>query len=105
MRPHCISSNGYERPVISINRMIPGPAIQVCQGDIIDATVFNHLRNGESTSIHWHGQIQNGSNHMDGVGMITQCPILPHTSFQYRYFVTFTTILGNYSSKRLVIIK
>ena len=73
--------------------MIPGPAIQVCQGDIIDATVFNHLRNGESTSIHWHGQIQNGSNHMDGVGMITQCPILPHTSFQYRYFVTFTTRL------------
>jgi hypothetical protein len=47
MRPHCISSNGYERPVISINRMIPAPAIQVCQGDIIDATVFNHLRNGE----------------------------------------------------------
>lgn len=84
-RKHCITADGVERVVMSVNRMIPGPLIQVCQNDIINVVVHNNLRMGESTSIHWHGQLQNGSPYMDGVAMITQCPIHPHTSFQYQF--------------------
>ncbi len=43
-RPHCITANGVERPLISINRMLPGPLIQVCQNDIINVVVTNNLR-------------------------------------------------------------
>lgn len=59
-RPHCITGNGVERAVISINRMIPGPMIQVCQHDTVNVVVNNNLRMGESTTIHWHGILQNG---------------------------------------------
>ena len=92
-RPHCITGNGVERAVISVNRMIPGPSIQVCQHDTINVVVNNNLRMGESTTIHWHGILQNGSPYMDGAGMITQCAIHPHSSFEYRlkYFIYILT--------------
>lgn len=84
-RAHCIPANGVERAVIVINRMLPGPSIQVCENDEIVVNVFNNLRLSESTSIHWHGMLQKGTPFMDGVAMITQCPISPHTKFQYVY--------------------
>ena len=68
---------------MTVNRMIPGPAIQVCQNDKIVVNVYNGLRMSESISIHWHGILQKGSPYMDGVSMITQCPINAHTTFQY----------------------
>jgi len=43
-RPDCITANGVERALISVNRMLPGPAIQVCQNDIINVVVTNNLR-------------------------------------------------------------
>ena len=57
---------------------------QVCEGDEVVVDVHNELNNGEGTSIHWHGVLQHGSQHMDGVAMVTQCPIPAKTSFQYR---------------------
>jgi len=53
-RHHCIAADGVERGVVVINRQLPGPSIQVCEGDEIVVDVKNHLP-GESTSIHWHG--------------------------------------------------
>ncbi|XP_033095612.1 laccase-4-like, partial [Anneissia japonica] len=38
-----------------------------------------------STSIHWHGQYQYGTNWMDGVGMVTQCPIKNGPLFVYEF--------------------
>ena len=64
--------------------MLPGPTIEICQGDVVDVTVFNNLHLAEGTSIHWHGITQKNQVAMDGVAMITQCPIFPHTSFQYK---------------------
>ena len=64
--------------------MLPGPSIQVCEGDEIIVNVQNELY-GEPTSIHWHGITQKGTPSMDGVSMLTQSPILPQTSFQYRF--------------------
>ena len=39
----------------------------------------------ETTSIHWHGIHMKGSQYMDGVAMLTQCPINPNSLFTYRY--------------------
>lgn len=46
--------------MLVVNRMMPGPAIEVCRGDTIVADIENALM-GDSTSIHWHGLHQRGS--------------------------------------------
>ncbi|KAH8334541.1 hypothetical protein KR059_011251, partial [Drosophila kikkawai] len=83
-RPHCIMGDGLERSITVVNRMMPGPSIEVCEGDQIVVDVKNHLL-GESTSIHWHGLHQKKTPYMDGVPHITQCPITPHASFRYSF--------------------
>lgn len=40
---------------------------------------------GESTTIHWHGQLQLGTPYMDGVPNVNQCPILAGNIFRYRF--------------------
>ncbi|XP_030837936.1 laccase-4-like [Strongylocentrotus purpuratus] len=85
LRPHCIALNGVQRPVLAINRQIPGPSIQVCQGDRIRVTVRNALDNSEGLTIHWHGQHQRTSPHMDGTSMITQCHIPRPQTFTYDF--------------------
>ncbi|XP_072166693.1 uncharacterized protein [Diadema setosum] len=82
-RPHCIPLNGVRRPIITVNRMFPGPAIEVCKGDTIEVKVYNHMVNGEGVSIHWHGFPQKNTPYMDGVAMVTQCPIPESASFTY----------------------
>ena len=79
---NCIFANGLKRPVMTINRMIPGPSIQVCQDDIIRVNVKNKMK--EPTSIHWHGMLQKGTPYMDGIPHITQCSIKPKESFIYQ---------------------
>lgn len=34
---------------------------------------------------HWHGLFQRGTNFMDGVAGVTQCPIAPGHSFEYTF--------------------
>ncbi|GFS00465.1 laccase [Elysia marginata] len=84
-RPHCVSTDGVQRGIVSVNRMLPGPSIEVCVGDAIEVKVYNELVSAEGTAIHWHGLLQKGTPHMDGVNQITQCPILPRSSFTYRF--------------------
>ncbi|XP_039275445.1 laccase isoform X2 [Nilaparvata lugens] len=83
-RHDCIPTNGVKRPIIVVNRTIPGPSIEVCQHDRVIVDVHNHLME-ETTSIHWHGHHQRGSPYMDGVPFITQCPVQPRTAFRYSY--------------------
>ncbi|XP_039313353.1 laccase-12 isoform X2 [Solenopsis invicta] len=70
------------RSFLTINGKSPGPAIQVCLGDTIEVLVHNKLGSDELT-LHWHG-IRQKDNYMDGVPMITQCPILPFGGFRYK---------------------
>jgi hypothetical protein len=58
--------------------------LQVCEGDVVVVDVMSHLR-GLETALHWHGQLQRGSPYMDGVPMITQCPIQSETYFRYKF--------------------
>jgi L-ascorbate oxidase len=79
--PDCITANGYNRPVIVVNKALPGPFIEVCQNDLVRVNLFNDMP--EPTSIHWHGISQRGTPFYDGPVMVTQCPIPAKTLFKY----------------------
>ncbi|KAJ2704577.1 ferroxidase fet3 [Coemansia sp. IMI 203386] len=71
------------RRSITVNGAYPIPPIHVSLGD----TLYIHLHNmlDVPTSIHGHGLLMNGTNYMDGAGMVTQCGIPPGESFTYKY--------------------
>ncbi|KAK1923265.1 multi-copper oxidase laccase-like protein [Papiliotrema laurentii] len=77
--------DGYPRQIYSVNGMFPGPLIEANEGDEIVVHVTNHLDIG--MTIHWHGMFQNGTQFMDGVPGISQCPIAPGKTFTYRFRV------------------
>nr|AAN17506.1 laccase 1 [Manduca sexta] len=83
-RPDCIPADGMNRALSVVNRKMPGPAIEVCQDDRIIVDVENDLMT-EGTTVHWHGQHQRGTPYMDGTPYVTQCPILPETTFRYQF--------------------
>ncbi|XP_033122692.1 oxidoreductase OpS5-like [Anneissia japonica] len=60
-------------------------AERVCHGDTIRVKVNNQLADGGDIAIHWHGIHQFQTVWMDGVAMITQCPIPFATSFVYKF--------------------
>ncbi|XP_045474292.1 L-ascorbate oxidase-like [Harmonia axyridis] len=80
----CATADGQARGIITANRQIPGPPIHVCHNDIMVIDVINKIP-GHSLEMHWRGQPQNEAPFMDGVPMITQCPINSYTNFQYRF--------------------
>lgn len=63
--------------------MVPGPVLRVKQNEEVDVRFKNSLDQG--STIHWHGiRID---NKMDGVAGLTQEPIAPGESFDYRFRV------------------
>lgn len=71
---------------MGINGAWPLPVLNLTKGDRVIANVHNMLGN-ESTSIHFHGFFQNGTNDMDGPAGVTQCGIPPGSSFVYNFTV------------------
>ncbi|KAL5714158.1 laccase [Ranunculus cassubicifolius] len=69
-----------------VNGRLPGPAIQVREGDNLVIHVFN--KSPYNISIHWHGVHQLFSGWADGPAYVTQCPIVPGNSFTYKFNVT-----------------
>ncbi|XP_003699567.2 uncharacterized protein LOC100881299 [Megachile rotundata] len=67
-----------------VNRMLPGPSIQVCLNDRVVVDVLNKIPE-DGVTIHWHGVYQNGSQYYDGVPALTQCPITSGTTFRYQF--------------------
>ncbi|KAJ4431352.1 hypothetical protein ANN_19949 [Periplaneta americana] len=57
---------------------------QVCENDILLVDVVNRVP-GQGFGIHWRGQPQKETPVMDGVPMVTQCPIPSSTTFQYKF--------------------
>lgn len=72
---------------MTINQQLPGPAINVCKGDLIIVDVTNHMP-GQGLTIHWHGIHQHKTPWMDGIGMVTQCPINAANSFRYAFYAS-----------------
>jgi FtsP/CotA-like multicopper oxidase with cupredoxin domain len=74
---------GYKMNVYGFNGSMPGPTIEVTQGDRVRIVVTNELT--EDTVIHWHGfelPVQ-----YDGSHTMTQNPIKPGKSFTYEFDV------------------
>jgi FtsP/CotA-like multicopper oxidase with cupredoxin domain len=65
------------------NRQVPGPRLQVTEGDHVRINFRNGLP--ESTTVHWHGLIL--PNEMDGPANITQHPVQPGGSYTYEFDV------------------
>ncbi|XP_008811338.1 laccase-7-like [Phoenix dactylifera] len=74
------------RVITAVNGRLPGPTIEVHEGD----TLVVHLINDSpyNLTIHWHGIFQLLSGWADGPSMITQCPIQPRNCYAYRFNIT-----------------
>lgn len=72
--PQCITVDGIERGLNSINRQLPGPAINVCHGDRLVIDVVN-MMSGTSTTLHWHGLHMRNTQMYDGVPYVTQVSV------------------------------
>ena len=81
--PYTADGKTY-RPFIAVNGITPGPTLIVYEGQRMIVNIVNRLLS-ESTSIHWHGMDMRNTPWMDGVVLVTQCPIDPFETFQY-YF-------------------
>ncbi|PSN35801.1 hypothetical protein C0J52_21815 [Blattella germanica] len=85
--PQCVVANGFEKSIRTINRMVPGPTIDVCLGDRVIIDVTNMMA-GAQLAIHWHGVWQQGTQYMDGVPMVTQCSIHEAETFRYDFLAS-----------------
>jgi len=67
----------------AINRQVPGPRLELTEGDRVRINFTNHLP--EPATMHWHGLVV--PNRMDGPGYITQAPVQPGGRYVYEYIV------------------
>ncbi|KAG2751701.1 multicopper oxidase [Suillus brevipes Sb2] len=78
-----IAPDGFERSATLVDGIFPRPLIAAQKASFLnkleDETMF------KSTSIHWHGIFQNGTNYADGVSFVTQCPIAQNHSFLHNF--------------------
>ncbi|KAM0786984.1 hypothetical protein ACM66B_002402 [Microbotryomycetes sp. NB124-2] len=77
------SPDGFNRSMLVVNGLFPGPTIEVNEDDRIIVNVTNLMTN--STAIHWHGLYQRGTPYFDGTNGITQCGIPPGESLVYNF--------------------
>lgn len=75
-----------EQVITAVNGTLPGPLLEVCEGD----TVIVHVHNESpyNLTIHWHGIFQRLSGWADGPAYTTQCPIPPGDQYTYKFNVT-----------------
>ena len=67
----------------AINQQVPGPRLELTQGDRVRINFTNHLP--EPATMHWHGLVV--PNNMDGPAHITQAPVPPGGRYTYEYVV------------------
>jgi len=75
------------RSFIGVNGLIPGPTLIVREGQTVAVNVISRLTS-EGISVHWHGMHQMRTPWMDGVGLISHCPIQAGSSFRYIFRAT-----------------
>ena len=86
--------DGVPKRMFLVNGKFPGPVIEGNQGDRVVVEVNNFMT--VPTTIHFHGQYQNGdfvnrlvltlgTAFMDGTNGVTQCGIPPNRSFTYNF--------------------
>ncbi|XP_024977128.1 laccase-15-like [Cynara cardunculus var. scolymus] len=68
--------------ILTVNGQFPGPTLYAYEGDTVYVKVYNRAR--ENITIHWHGVKQPRNPWSDGPEYITQCPIQPGDTFNYK---------------------
>ncbi|KAF8042241.1 hypothetical protein BT93_A0765 [Corymbia citriodora subsp. variegata] len=81
-----VSKLCQDHVITAVNGSLPGPTIQVTEGDTLLVHVFN--KSPYNVTIHWHGVFQLLSGWADGPSYITQCPILPGDNYTYKFTIT-----------------
>ena len=81
-RPNASPATAAAAPLLwGYEGVVPGPTLEVGRGEEVWVRVINELP--EATALHWHGVRL--ANAMDGAPLLTQQPILPGQSFDYRF--------------------
>ncbi|OCH87152.1 laccase 2 [Obba rivulosa] len=83
-----IAPDGSTRATVLAGGTFPGPLITGHKGDTFRINVINDLKNEtmhKSTSIHWHGLLQNRTAWADGAAFVSQCPIASGHAFLYEF--------------------
>ncbi|GJZ94001.1 laccase/diphenol oxidase family protein [Tanacetum coccineum] len=70
------------KAILTVNGQFPGPTLNAREKDTIWVKVHNNGR--YNITIHWHGVKQPRNPWSDGPEYITQCPIQPGDSFNYK---------------------
>ncbi|KAJ9567769.1 hypothetical protein OSB04_003735 [Centaurea solstitialis] len=76
--------------ILTVNGQFPGPTLYAYEGETIYVKVYNRGR--QNITIHWHGVKQPRNPWSDGPQYITQCPIRPGDSFNYK--IIFSMEIG-----------
>ncbi|KAL4189573.1 hypothetical protein AMTRI_Chr08g166010 [Amborella trichopoda] len=71
--------------VITVNGQLPGPTLEVNNGDTLIINAVNRAR--YNVTLHWHGIRQIRTGWADGPEFVTQCPIRPGGSYTYRFTI------------------
>ncbi|OLN87052.1 Laccase-1-like protein 3 [Colletotrichum chlorophyti] len=80
------SPDGFARKMILVNGQFPAPRIDINEGDDVTIKVNNNIP--YPTTIHYHGIEQLNTPWSDGVPGLTQRPIQPGRSFEYKWKAT-----------------
>lgn len=76
-----VNFTGKVKRAIAVNGQIPMPTLTFTEGDTAEIIVHNLM--DEETSLHWHGLML--PNKEDGVPLLTQMPIKPHSTYTYKF--------------------
>ncbi len=76
-----INVTGEDVEALTINGGIPGPTLEMTEGDVVTIRVHNEL--DVDTSLHWHGILL--PNAEDGVPYVTTPPIQPGTTHIFKF--------------------
>ncbi len=80
-RAHIVGPDLPATAIWGYDGQVPGPSIRLTHGQSLQVRVHNDLE--VPTTVHWHGiRLPNA---MDGVAGLTQPPIAPGDSFDYRF--------------------
>ncbi|KAI9254511.1 Cupredoxin [Phascolomyces articulosus] len=88
MNPDCYNQT---YPVLLVNGQHPAPPIRATKDDELQITVRNSVGSKYSTSIHYHGILQIGTNEADGMPNVTQASIPPGSVYHQNFRVVGQT--------------
>ena len=78
-----LPSSATETDIWGYDGRVPGPVLRAKAGEEVSVRLVNKL--DQPTSLHWYGvRIDNA---MDGVVGLTQKPVMPGATFDYRFKV------------------